>query len=762
MPDSLETARLRRTSTSSAGEAGEKNTFVPNDPPPAREMTSFLFASTSPVCRILLEQLGFREGADFLIVPSGLLPGAGRWGAPRCTLEAARERAIKAAREMLHHAIKTTHSLGVHSPQTHSLGVHSLSLERMVVVGVETLVFSGKRPLDRPFLQAPQVAGQPDIERAGSEARQMLKDLRGKTISIVTGLVVAQADRLRNERSASVVTRVFVRKFSELDVERYIATREPFGKGVVSGLEGRGVVLLEKIEGSYSNALGLPLTEFYDILHDALFADRIRFHSGPTDTSRLKPHDNLVPELSAVSVTLTPPGAKIRERSCRGTWGTAAAFAIAARNAGFRHCALVGRKIDQELSQRGIRTLSKHELGFPDCAGAGVFYLSGHSLASPNHRATACQMLRTARQAGQITVLEAVRGISELVALDDICSLSRDAAGAPLIDVLVSEIPEVLLWLDLKGAPQEWESLSGFLRERAVPRLRRHFATTFLRTPGYSHELVATPADIWVHPLDCPLPRARPAYGARLTAEHLHEYLSPRILLASRSPQRFALLCQLVAASKIEVHAAEHPEDHAPHETPPQRVVRLALEKARAVLETKKFTDDIELLIAADTEIAVPNDRGGLDIAAHPHTRDEAVATLRQLSGREHLAITGIAVVGADPQAARALTKIVSESVTTRVKFRRLSESEISDYADSDECLGRAGAYAIQGKGAVLVERIAGSYSNVVGLPLERVAGILDREFGMPVWDLDAKSNWRRPRRLKETLTQGRVAAEMT
>jgi septum formation protein len=86
------------------------------------------------------------------------------------------------------------------------------------------------------------------------------------------------------------------------------------------------------------------------------------------------------------------------------------------------------------------------------------------------------------------------------------------------------------------------------------------------------------------------------------------------------------------------------------------------------------------------------------------------------------------------------------ECTSTQVKFKPLSEEELEQYVRSGEPMGKAGAYGIQGRGAIFIEEIDGSYSNVVGLPLERLSDILDREFGLPIWDIDEVSSWTVPR----------------
>ncbi len=143
----------------------------------------------------------------------------------------------------------------------------------------------------------------------------------------------------------------------------------------------------------------------------------------------------------------------------------------------------------------------------------------------------------------------------------------------------------------------------------------------------------------------------------------------------------------------------------------------ISLAKAKAVARRHRNA----IVIAADT-------LGVLDgeILGKPRSAQEAADMLAKLSGRAHSVITGFTVMDADDN------KTVSQSVETTVHIRKLDQSEIDAYVRSEEPLDKAGAYAIQGRGAVLVERIEGDYSNVVGLPLCALAETL-KDFGVRV-----------------------------
>ena len=127
------------------------------------------------------------------------------------------------------------------------------------------------------------------------------------------------------------------------------------------------------------------------------------------------------------------------------------------------------------------------------------------------------------------------------------------------------------------------------------------------------------------------------------------------------------------------------------------------------------------MVLAADTVVAV-----GGRVFGKPSGPAEAQRMLRMLSGRTHRVVTGVAVrvSGGSVRSARS---------TTRVTFRKLSREEIRRYASTRESLGKAGAYAIQGTASLFVTSIRGSYTNVVGLPLELVCRFLLRRVGNPL-----------------------------
>lgn len=187
------------------------------------------------------------------------------------------------------------------------------------------------------------------------------------------------------------------------------------------------------------------------------------------------------------------------------------------------------------------------------------------------------------------------------------------------------------------------------------------------------------------------------------------------IYLASRSPRRAELLEQIgleyiVRPSRIREEAIV-----GDWLRPRLSAERLALAKARDIAEGLATG----LVIAADTIVV-----GGGKVLGKPRTVAEAVAMLELLNGRTHEVITGLAVV----QAPAGRQEVASE--VTEVTFRHLTASEIAAYVASGEPMDKAGGYGIQGLGALLVARIEGCYFNVVGLPLVRLAGMLEH-FGV-------------------------------
>jgi septum formation protein len=192
---------------------------------------------------------------------------------------------------------------------------------------------------------------------------------------------------------------------------------------------------------------------------------------------------------------------------------------------------------------------------------------------------------------------------------------------------------------------------------------------------------------------------------------------APPFVLASSSPRRLELLRQIgLEPDRIDPAAID--ESVRPGELPPDHAVRLAQEKARAVIPRHPGA----FILAADTVVAC-----GRRIL--PKTEDEASARscLELLSGRRHRVHGAIVLV--DPAG-----RLVSRRIDSQVAFKRLSEAEIRAYLRTGEWQGKAGGYAIQGRAAALIRWLCGSYTNIVGLPLFETAQLLAGRGYRPSW----------------------------
>ncbi|MDX1590034.1 MAG: Maf family protein [Oleiphilaceae bacterium] len=187
------------------------------------------------------------------------------------------------------------------------------------------------------------------------------------------------------------------------------------------------------------------------------------------------------------------------------------------------------------------------------------------------------------------------------------------------------------------------------------------------------------------------------------------------LLLASASPRRCDLLRQIgLDFTQVPVNLDETPRRG---EAPGDYVQRMAREKATLA----RSGAGQSLVLAADTSVILDQ-----RILGKPESDEEAVATLRALSGRSHQVLTSVALAGPGEALAECL-------VRTDVHFCVLEEAQIRAYVHTGEHRDKAGSYAIQGRGALFVQRINGSYSAVVGLPLQETAQLL-ASAGQPVW----------------------------
>lgn len=183
----------------------------------------------------------------------------------------------------------------------------------------------------------------------------------------------------------------------------------------------------------------------------------------------------------------------------------------------------------------------------------------------------------------------------------------------------------------------------------------------------------------------------------------------PKIILASASPRRQELLKQINIRHQIQIVDI----DETPHsdESPYDYVQRLAIEKATACVQ--KFHPKLPVL-AADTSVVFNG-----KIMGKPKDENDAFTMLRELSGNTHQVFTAIALFGQKQHAALSITDVT---------FKTLSDAEIRAYWHSGEPLDKAGSYAIQGVASAFIERINGSFSGVMGLPLFETAQLLALE----------------------------------
>ncbi|GAB6138389.1 Maf family protein [Halanaerobaculum tunisiense] len=185
-----------------------------------------------------------------------------------------------------------------------------------------------------------------------------------------------------------------------------------------------------------------------------------------------------------------------------------------------------------------------------------------------------------------------------------------------------------------------------------------------------------------------------------------------KIILASSSPRRRSLLEQL--DFDFVVYPSGIDESQVQERNPHCLVQKLSRLKATKVAREREG-----IVIGADTVVELED-----ELLEKPVNRDDAYKMLTQLSGRSHQVVTGITVVWGEQS--------LTDYQKTEVFFRELSASEIEDYISTGEPLDKAGSYGLQGKGAILVKKINGSFYNVVGLPVTKLVQML-KQIGVEV-----------------------------
>ncbi len=182
---------------------------------------------------------------------------------------------------------------------------------------------------------------------------------------------------------------------------------------------------------------------------------------------------------------------------------------------------------------------------------------------------------------------------------------------------------------------------------------------------------------------------------------------SKKIYLASKSPRRHELLKQI--GIDFDVIDIDIDESWDGKEDPKDYTCRIAKEKARA--GKNKMNDDIPVL-ASDTAVVLNG-----EILGKAETQTDARLMLEKLSGKTHDVLSSVVLITYKEQSLLSISKVT---------FRQLTTNDIKNYCKSDEPLGKAGGYAIQGKGAIFIERLEGSYSGVMGLPLYETQQLLN------------------------------------
>lgn len=186
------------------------------------------------------------------------------------------------------------------------------------------------------------------------------------------------------------------------------------------------------------------------------------------------------------------------------------------------------------------------------------------------------------------------------------------------------------------------------------------------------------------------------------------------IILASQSPRRRELLGQM-GLKGFQITSPNVDETVEGNLSPAQVVEQLSLRKAMAVA---KKADGDDLIIAADTVVALEG-----AVLGKPESEADAFSMLSALSGNRHHVYTGVTVLQGE--------KAVTRHEMTTVTFRELEPEEISGYIATGEPMDKAGAYGIQGLGALMISGIEGDYCNVMGLPVYRLGRILAEDFGL-------------------------------
>jgi septum formation protein len=769
--------------------------------PQVKPKPILLLTSKSDRRKELLKQIGWEEGVDYFTTYASVNPDYSNTDTD-LVLEDAKNIAEMTVLNKIDWVKKRIVDI-------EELAGTNWNTSNTILIGVDTIVFCQGKILDRPLLMPRHLAGPEDIRKARDIAKKMLEEERGKNIHVITSLAIGSISDSDHPTIKTIVTGAELRSYSDEDIANYIRVADPLDKAGAFGIQDEGIALFKEIKGSYTNIVGLPLAEFVSLVEEychqtfslpelkSSLASSATYQEAELSVACIGDinYDFVYDEFpEGFFAKLQSPGSKINGPIHRGVGGTAVNFAKGAKKAGFARRYVVGILGGDELAKEILKELNKEKITpiipapsasektsiaiiFRDTAmrdtsitvtdshqllpkflvgwardtikNSDVFYCSGYCLMDKNRRDSAIEMMEIAKLAGQLVVLDIPVGMHNEITWEALANCLSTDKNFRLVDVIVSELPEIFGWfhLDIGNNPElkMWKTHKVLL----VQKLREKFQVAILRTSSYTHEIVLT-SDELIGPqeLDYQTVQEKVGYGDFRTAKQMYSFLSPRIVLASKSPQRLNLLNQIVSPSKIQVVVSNSGEERVAYETPYERVKRLALEKADAVFIAGKYHHDIELIIGADTEIIRKREDGEWDMIGHPQTVEEAIRDLSSLRGKSHFAITGMALIGKDPKTGQI--KKFTDVVETKILFDDLSPDEIEFYAETREPIARAGAYAIQGLGTMLIRDLDGSYSNVVGLPLERLCEVLADEFNKPIWLFDKVSNWTFPSPIRE------------
>jgi len=193
-----------------------------------------------------------------------------------------------------------------------------------------------------------------------------------------------------------------------------------------------------------------------------------------------------------------------------------------------------------------------------------------------------------------------------------------------------------------------------------------------------------------------------------------------KITLASTSPRRKQLLSLLIGEN-FKIKPSSYEEDNTLKMAPDELVKKHAIEKGKAVAEKVEHG----IVISSDTLVTCNG-----EVFGKPRDKDDAIATLKKISGNYLTVITGLSIIDLDDK------KELYDSEEVKVKMKEMTEKEIRDYVDFGEPLDKAGSFGIQGKGAAFVERIEGDYFGVMGFPLCKLNKLLN-EVGIYIFDFN-------------------------